>query len=77
MAAAQACNGVCPVLGATVHQGAPGIVLPLYERSAAEDAEERVGGLPPLAALRILEPVARALLTMHARGARPCRCFPR
>jgi len=68
MAAAQACNGVCPVLGATVHRDAIAFVSPLYERNAADEAEDRAGGLPPLAALSIMEPAARALQIMHGNG---------
>lgn len=69
MIASQACNFICPVLGAAVHNGAMALVFPRYAVSAADLVEEEhPGGVPLLLALRILEPVARALLSMHTRG---------
>jgi serine/threonine protein kinase len=69
LAAASACAFVCPVLGATVWERSPALVLPLYEGSADDLVnEEHADGLPLALALRIGQAVLRALAAMHMRG---------
>lgn len=67
--AAAACNSVCPVLGASLLEGRPVMLMPLYEISVHElTQEEHPNGMPPELAMRIASAAARALLPLHAKG---------
>lgn len=60
---------VCQPLGATVCDGRPAFILPLYQDNVHDLVDDEYpGGVPVWQALAVLRSVARGLFDMHTKG---------